>query len=295
MSTPPRRHHREILSADGTPVGWDTAGNGEPAVLLCNGLTTNTHFWRHLLPALEARSRVLTWDLKGHGDSKPARSRAGASIEGVADDALRVLDAAGVHDAVVCGFSMGCQVALEIHRRAPTRVRALALLLGPAGRVLDTCFGPAGPALKRLMALTPGPAMGAVMPFLSRAGRSPLGPVLGRRLGFIGREATAPDIRGIVDHWAYVHGPSVRHLALSAAHHDARGHLPDVRVPTLVVAGDRDVFAPTGKVGAPIAAALPDARYVRLPHGTHASMLEHPDEVRAALLDFLDTLTPLTP
>lgn len=97
-----RTHHRYLLAADGSRVAWGEAGpRGEagrsaaigeaeghpeaaraepPALLLCNGLTTNTVFWRHLLPHLEVHHRVLTWDLKGHGDSGPARTRGGASV-----------------------------------------------------------------------------------------------------------------------------------------------------------------------------------------------------------------------
>lgn len=285
-----RKHTRSLRAADGSHVAWDVAGAGEPAVLLCNGLSTDTHFWRYLLPALEAEHRVVTFDLKGHGDSAPARTAAGASIEGVADDALRALDAAGVERAVICGFSMGCQVAVELHRRAPRRVLALALLLGPAGRVFDTALGPAGTVLRHLMTYLPGAAIATIMPGISRLGGTPIGPVVGRRLGLIGEALTDGDVQGIVGHWGRLHGPSLRHLAVAAGQYDARPHLASVDVPTLVVAGDRDVFAPPATVGLPIAAAVPGARLVRMPHGTHASTLEHADEVIATLSAFLREL-----
>jgi pimeloyl-ACP methyl ester carboxylesterase len=287
-----RRHARHVTAADGTPVAWGSAGHGAPTLLLCNGLTTDTRFWRALLPHLERRHRVVTFDLKGHGDSGPAQSHAGASIAGVADDALRVLDAAECHDAVVCGFSMGCQVAVEIHRRAPERVRALALLLGPAGRVFDTALGPVGPALRRLLRVTPDPAISVIMPGLARLGRTAFGPWFGRKTGLVGGGVALEDLHGIVGHWGHLHAPSMKRLALDAARYDARGHLSAIRVPTLVVAGDRDVFAPTERVGETLRAALPQVQYTRLAHGTHASMLEHVDDVRSALEGFLNTLAP---
>ncbi len=289
-----REHHHFITAADGSRVAWGVAGPTNPAdapdapaLLLCNGLTTNTHFWRRLLAPLEVRHRVVTWDLKGHGDSGPARTAAGASIEGVADDALRVLDAAGVQRAVVCGFSMGCEVAVEIHHQAKDRVRALALLLGPAGRVFDTALGPVGGALRHLIGALPGPALSVVMPGVARIGRSPLGHSLGHKLGLVGPAATAHDLNGIVGHWGRLHAPSMRHLAMSAARYDGWAHLDAIRVPTLILAGDLDVFAPTGKVGARIRERVRHARLVRMPHGTHASMLEHADEVLATLERFL--------
>lgn len=285
------RHHRQaVQAADGTRVAWDEAGAGGPPVLLCNGLSTNTHFWRHVLGPLEGRHRTLTFDLKGHGDSAPARTPEGASIEGVADDALRVLDAAGVERAAVVGFSMGCQVAVELHRRAPERVLAVALLLGPVRRVFDTALGPVGPGLQRLFDVLPDAALRRIMPGLARVGATPLGHGLGRRLGLVGPDCRPEDLDGIVHHWGRLHPPSLRHLARSAGRYDGMAALRDVRAPLFVVAGDRDIFAPPESVGENIVRAAPQAHYLRLPHATHASLLEHADELAAHLLGFLATL-----
>jgi pimeloyl-ACP methyl ester carboxylesterase len=287
-----RTHRRFLTAADGSRLAWDVAGEGEhtgrPPVLLCNGLITNTIFWRNLLPDLEARHTVVSWDLKGHGDSGPARTPAGATIAAAADDALAVLDAAGLREAVVFGFSMGCQVAAEIHRRAPGRVRALAFVFGPVGPVFETAFGPFGPVLGGLTRATHPRVLMAILHTLSRLGQPPIGHFAAARLGLIGPTMTPDDLAGILSHWRQLDGPTVRRLALDAGTFDARPHLPSIRVPTLVLCGDRDVFAPPRKVGLPLHAALPGATLVRLPHGTHSSTLEHTDDVRAALLDFLD-------
>ena len=99
---------------------------------------------------------------------------------------------------------------------------------------------------------------------------------------------TGPDdLACIMAHWRQLHGPTVRRLALDAGTFDARPHLESIRVPTLILCGDRDVFAPPEKVALPMRAAMPQASFVRLPHGTHSSTLEHTDDVRAALLAFL--------
>jgi pimeloyl-ACP methyl ester carboxylesterase len=130
----------------------------------------------------------------------------------------------------------------------------------------------------------------ALLHAAARLGAPPLGPIVASRLGLIGPTMSPNDLAGILAHWRQLHGPTVRRLALDAGRYDARPHLPSVRVPTLVLAGDRDVFAPPRKVGLPLHAALPGARLVRLPHGTHSSTLEHTDDVREALLDFLGAI-----
>lgn len=283
-----RTHRRNITASDGTRVAWDVAGTGEPPLLLCNGLITNTIFWRDMLPVLERRHRVLTWDLKGHGDSGPARTVEGASVEAAARDALAVMDAAGVGSAVVGGYSMGCQVALEIHRQAPERVQGLALILGPAGPVFEHAFGPFGRVLAILTRATPPHVLMAALGVLGRLAGPPFGHWFATTLGFIGPTLRPADFAGILAHWRQLDGPTVRNLALSAGTYDARPHLSLVKVPTLIVAGDRDVFAPARKVALPMHAAIAGSRLVRLPHGTHSSTLEHAAEVQEAVERFLD-------
>jgi pimeloyl-ACP methyl ester carboxylesterase len=68
---------------------------------------------------------VLAVDLPGHGRSSgPAL----ASVEEMADWLLALLAAAGVAQAILVGHSMGSLIALEASQRAPSTVRALAML-----------------------------------------------------------------------------------------------------------------------------------------------------------------------
>ena len=287
-----RAHRKSLTAEDGTRIAWDVAGaslsgDNAPAILLCNGLITNSIFWRDLLPDLEARHRVITWDLKGHGESGPALSAAGATISAAAGDALAVLDAAGERSAIVIGYSMGCQVAAEVHRQAPGRVAGLGFVLGPVGPVFGTAFGPFGPLLGLVTWATHPRVLMALLHTLSRLGQPPVGHWAATRLGLIGPTMAARDLEGILAHWRQLHGPTVRRLALDAGTFDARQHLREIHVPTMILCGDRDVFAPPEKVALPMRAALPQAQFVRMPHGTHSSTLEHTDDVRAALLEFL--------
>ena len=127
---------RSLLGPDGSLLAYRVEGRG-PALLLTNGITTSNFFWSYLHDRWSPKHTVINWDLKGHGRSAPARSPEAASITALADDLLRVLDASGQRRTTLVGFSMGCQVSLEAYRRAPDRVAALVLLLGPAGRVFD--------------------------------------------------------------------------------------------------------------------------------------------------------------
>jgi pimeloyl-ACP methyl ester carboxylesterase len=241
-------------------------------------------FWTHLAPRWARRFTVITWDLKGHGRSEPARTAGGAAIPALARDARQILDAEGVDDAAVVGFSMGCQIALETYRLGPARVRALALLLGPAGRVFDQAFGPVGPILHELIRRLPAPGFR-----LAFAGLRGLVGVRGnvrlaRLLGLIGPAAAREDVLRVVEHLVSAVDPAtLAAMALAAQEHSAADLLPAIAVPTLVVAGDRDAFAPAARVGVPLHRAIAGSELLRLPAGTHTSLLEHHREIGLAV------------
>lgn len=279
---------RHVRAADGTRVAYRREGSG-PALVLCNGITTSNDFWTYLQPRWARRFTVINWDLKGHGESEPARSPEGAHISALARDALRILDAEQIHDAVFVGFSMGCQICLEAYRAAPARVRALGLLLGPGGRLFDTALGPVGPALHGLIRRLPDRGFDLAFRGLQRVVGLPVGYRLGRLLRLIGPAAARDDVQRFIDHFTDRVDPrTLAAMTLGAQAHDAGDLLPRIGVPTLIVAGERDVFAPARRVGERLHRAIPRSELVRLSAGTHTSLFEHHGEIGGALERFCD-------
>ena len=67
---------------------------------------------------------------------------------------------------------------------------------------------------------------------------------------------------------------------------DSRPTLPTITVPTLVLVGEHDALTPPADAAA-MAAAIPGARLVVVPHAGHLSPLENPRAVNRAMRDFL--------
>lgn len=288
---------RTVVAADGTQVAYHVHhGGAGPAMVLTNGITTSNFFWTYLHRRWAPRHTLINWDLKGHGSSGPTRSPGGVSMPALADDLLRILDAAGIERAVLAGFSMGCQVTLELYRRAPERVRAMVLLLGPAGRVFDTALGPVGKLLHGSIERMSPRVFALSLRGVQRLVASPLGYPLGRGLRLVGPEATRADVQRFIDHFvAQIDPPSLAAMALAAQAHSAEDLLPRITVPTLVVGGDSDLFAPGSRVAAHIQRKIPGSELLRLPYGTHTSLLEHHTEIGAAVDEFLERrLEPAT-
>lgn len=276
-----------VLAPDGTRIAYRAEGLG-PALVLTNGLTTTTTFWDHLRPRWLAAHRVVTWDLPGHGRSEPAATAEGARIEALPAIVDRVMDAAGVARATQVGWSTGCQVVFETYRRFPSRCDALVALLGPAGRVLDTATLPlGGAALYRLLRYTPSAVFAPVFRVLARNADASRTVAIGRRLGLIGRETSQHDARRLLSHLQELDPATVQRLAQSAQEHSAHDVLGHLGVPLLVIAGDRDPFAPAEQVGVPLHRAAPGSELVRLPRGTHTALLDHSELIAETVEDFV--------
>lgn len=275
-----------ITASDGTVVHYGSAGDGPP-LLLTNGLTTTVHFWKYLAPHWRTRRRVITWDMPGHGRSSPARSQQSAQIAGQAELLAAIMDAAGIERATHVGWSTGCQVVLEFYRRYPERCDGLALLLGTPGRVLSTSTLPVpGPTIEWLSVHTPRPLFAAATRLLAQIANAPFGQVLPRLSGLIGKETSHADAAEITRHLRAIDPSTIQVMVASAEQHSAWDLLPSIRVPTYIVAGDRDPFAPATTVGVAMAEAIPAAKLLRLSEGTHTALLDHADDIR----DFLEPL-----
>ena len=278
---------RSLLGPDGGLLAYRVEGRGS-ALLLTNGITTSNFFWSYLHRRWVDRHTLINWDLKGHGRSAPARSPEAASISALADDLLRVLDASGQRRATLVGFSMGCQVSLEAYRRAPERVAALVLLLGPAGRVFDNALGPIGKLLHLGIEHMSPRVFNFSLRSMQRVVASPIAYRLGRGLRLLGPAASRADVQRFIDHFVRDIDPAtLAAMALAAQAHSAEDLLPQIRVPTLLVAGDSDVFAPGARVGAQLHRQIPASELLRLPYGTHTSLFEHHAEIGAAIDEFL--------
>lgn len=106
-------------------IRCECRGDGEP-ILFVSGLGNGWRCWEQQFLALEDQFRCLSYDPRDVGESDLASSP--YSTSDLATDAVGVLDALGVRQAHVVGWSMGGAVAQEIAIAWPERVKRLALI-----------------------------------------------------------------------------------------------------------------------------------------------------------------------
>jgi pimeloyl-ACP methyl ester carboxylesterase len=262
---------------DGTRLHWNSSGTGSPTVLLTDGVGCAGYIWRFLRPELARHHRVVHWNYRGHGQSEAPADPARVSVADCVDDLFVVLDAAGEHRVVMVGHSMGVQVALEAHRRAPERVAGLILVCGAPGRALDAVhdvpFAAAAlPYAQAAVARFPG-----VSRLLFRS-VLPTDLVLKLALTFEVNEklVAREDLVRYLGDLADVDPTLFVKLLGSAATSDSTDHLPSVAVPTLIIAGEQDEFTPMW-LSVKMHAAIPASKLLVLPGGSHVGPLEHPE------------------
>jgi len=109
---------------DSVEIQYEIEGDGPP-LLLISGTGHDLSFWSGQLPFFAPEYRAIVFDNRGVGGSSVPPS--GYSLADMADDAVHVLDAAGIDSAHVMGFSMGGHIAQELALNHPDRVRSLGI------------------------------------------------------------------------------------------------------------------------------------------------------------------------
>jgi len=117
----------KYLRVDGRELYVEQAGAGEP-VLLLHGFCCSSFSWRHVLPALSERFRVIAPDLPGFGYSERPADPEAYGFPGLERAVLGLLDRLGLDSCHLVGHSFGGALALWIAERHPERVRSLTLV-----------------------------------------------------------------------------------------------------------------------------------------------------------------------
>jgi 3-oxoadipate enol-lactonase len=252
-----------------TALHWESTGSGDP-VLMIMGLGLSGGAWWRSVPVLSRSLRVITYDNRGVG-----RSRArfySYTTEAMADDALSVLDAAGVKRAHVYGFSLGGMVAQQLAVRYPARVRSLVLgATHPGGPRAVRPDAEVIAFFRRRASMTAKDAARASVPFN-----------YGPRCRREHKDRIAEDIQRRLAHpfpeQAY------RAQMVAASLHNCYRRLKRVEAHTLVVHGRQDRVVPVANAEI-LAERIPQAELRILAGAGHLYSTEEPD-VDAAIARF---------
>ncbi len=227
-------------------------------VVLLPGLACDAALFRHQVPALAAAHRVTVTDVHFRHDT--LAEMAGALLREHPQGRL-----------VLLGSSMGGMLALEAARQAPQRIRALALLGSSARADTEELIRLRSEACAMFESGRMDEVLRANVPFAFHPKADDLPALVADYLAMMRRAGPAA---------------LVRQNRAVMARVDQRPHLSALRCPLLLVHGDADLLAAPA-CAEEIAAAVPQARLVRVERCGHLLTMERPQEVNQALLEWL--------
>jgi pimeloyl-ACP methyl ester carboxylesterase len=247
-----------------TPAGiaYDVAGSG-PVVVLISGSNLDRRMWAHETDWLKASRTVVRYDLRAHGQSDTAT--APFSHLG---DLIGLLDELKIETASLVGLSAGSTIALDAALAYPSRVERIVL---------------SGPAPSGYVSTQQPPFVTDMMAALKARDYKKVSEVLLATSVF----AAPPDSQALVRQMVTENDRlwTVDRTLMKGPAQTAMDRLESVKVPTLVLIGEKDEFQ--REPAEVLATRIPGARLVRVPGGGHLLNLTSPAEFKAAVSAFL--------
>ncbi len=242
-------------------------GSGEP-LLLIHGIGGLRALWRFMLPELSKHFTVITYDLRGHGESSVPDQEFG--LDELVADLERVRERAGFEQAHFAGHSLGGMIGPAYARKYPDRVLSLGLFSTAAGRTEEDS--------KKVW---------GVVKAMEEKGIPQVLPTLVDRW--------------FTDEFVVAHPEMVENRLQQVLNTDPDVFmnvfriyagtemlpwLDEIKVPSLVLTGENDGGC-NPRLNQLIASTLPNSELVILPMYKHSILAEAPKEVAKHLIDFI--------
>jgi sigma-B regulation protein RsbQ len=251
---------------------------GGPVVMLAHGFGCDQNLWRRVAPGLERDFRVVLFDHvgAGHSDLSAWNPERYSTLDGYADDVLRICDELDLRQVVLVGHSVSAMIGVLAVAREPERFAGLVLLC-PSPRYVDDAGYRGGFSqadIDELLDSLDSNYLGwsaAMAPVIMG---NPERPELGEELA---------------NSFCRTDPAIARVFARTTFLSDSRSDLAQVTVPALVLQCSSDAIAPP-EVGEFVHAQIPGSRLVTLAATGHCPQLSAPDATLEAIASFAGVL-----
>lgn len=266
------------IQANGVVTNYDLVGEGDYLVLI-HGFTDNLTMWYNQVPVFSKQYKVLTYDVRGHGQTDSPDDK--ISLDTLADDLYALLKALNINKTFVLGYSMGGRIGLEFALKHPDMTSGFIFansgIPGPVFQLSEKEITEMLEKQSLLEKLIESGDIEAISEVMTEFSFSP---------GFKNRE---PEVYQRYKEVKLKNDPR-HYLSILKAIVENFQNPPDLtrlKCPALIIAGDQDSFMKL-EVAESMEKAIPNAQVKILPTG-HASALEMPEQFNQAILEFLES------
>jgi 3-oxoadipate enol-lactonase / 4-carboxymuconolactone decarboxylase len=256
-----------FITANQIRLFYRLEGNeGLPVLVLSHSISTDHSMWDLQVPALLGHFRILRYDTRGHGASDAPQGN--YSIEQLGRDLLGLVDSLKIGKFAFCGLSMGGAIGQWLAVHAPARLTGL-ILANTSPRV-----GSVELWNTRIDAVRKG-GMAAIADLAIQRFFAP---------AFLAR--SSPYVASIRSVLTGTNPAGYVSCCAALRDFDFTNKVSQIKSPTLVIVGDKDVSTPLAGNGEILVREIPGARLVTLP-AAHLSNIECTREFLAAMFSFL--------
>ncbi|MBX3349226.1 MAG: alpha/beta fold hydrolase [Nitrospira sp.] len=257
-----------LAQVNNISLAFNDLGTGLPLVFL-HAFPLNRTMWAEQEKGLSAQFRVITIDLRGHGESDAPLWH--YSLDQAADDVRSLLDHLSIRQAVFIGLSMGGYIALAFYRKYAERVKGL--VLADTRAQADTEDG------KR--------ARFEMAQLAYRQGAGAIAEIMIPKLLSPATIQTRPELVQRVR--TMIEGTQMSGIAgdlmAMAERPDSQPLLTQILCPVQIIVGELDLPTPPADARL-MAERIPDARLAVIPGVGHLSNLEQPELFNEAIRSF---------
>jgi pimeloyl-[acyl-carrier protein] methyl ester esterase len=252
-----------------TALHVETIGSGEPLVML-HGWGMHSGIWSDTAAQLAEHYLVHCVDLPGHGASQ---EQGEFTLVSIADSLSRHF----AEPVTLCGWSLGGQIALHWAAREPQKIKRLVLVTSTPcfAEREDWLFGMPQDTLRHFAAELGMNHAATLRRFLALQVR-----------GSEGEREVLAELRESLLSRGEPHLDALRGGLEILRDADLRALLPQIRQPTLAIAGQRDKLTPP-QASHYLAQTMPNARVVEIEGAAHAPFLSHREEFLKCVMDFM--------
>lgn len=251
---------------------YSVEGEGPPLFLI-HGIGAARNTWRKALPILTPHFTVVTYDLRGHGESPMPQQPFG--LDELVADLEAVRERTGFEQAHFAGHSLGGMISPAYARAFPDRVLSLGLLSTAAFRTEDDS----------------AKVKGVVQDMRAQSVPEILATLASRWFTDAFIAASPEVVQGRMDQVVGTDAEIFLNVFDIYASTEMAPWLHEIAAPALVLTGENDGGCPP-RLNEQITRAMPSAALVVLPEVKHSIMLECGDVVAQHMLSFIKGLTP---
>jgi non-heme chloroperoxidase len=269
-----------LETKDGAKIYYEDHGEGRP-ILLVHGWTCSSRFWRKNVAELANEFRVVTIDLRGHGNS--SKTLTGHTIAQYARDVRQVMEHLSLRDAVLLGWSLGGPVVLSYYEQygGDCRLKALGLV--------DATPFPFSPADWNSHALRNYNYDGMHAMFAVYAA-DPRKFACSFTARMFKQKPSDQEADWVVAELMKTPIWIAEAIYSDYAMSDLARTLPSVKIPVMVFAANSDIFSNGIAMGEAIAGQAPHGTFIPFEDAGHMLFYEQPGKFNAALAAFVKAL-----